>query len=386
MTTLINRFAGTFQLVFVIAVIGGAMTLSSMLKSSNAGPPAAPASSGVQVSVVVPPEMAYTPSVRLNGVVEARTVTNVIPQVSGRVTEVSHSFRPGSLVAAGDVLFRIDSADYELAVERTMAEIEGARSDLALLEAQSAAERQVWNRQFPDRKIPDLIAQVPQIAAAKARIRSGEAARETALLALERTVVRAPFAARVLDTELDIGQVVGGNVAVGSLFSIESLEIAVPVSTSDLGLIGEFDQRRATLSSERLGGRELTGTVVRKAAALDERTRLGTLYVVPDDRDSLIVGEFVSVEIDGQDTPSALRVPDAAMAARDQVWVVEDGMIRERRVDVIGNEYDDTIVRNFDIAEGVVAVPPANARTGLPVTVKRDGRYASSGGTASASR
>ena len=191
MNQLIHRFAGTFQLLFVVAVVGGAILLSVALKPQQAASYAAPAAQSPVVSVVTPLEVSYRPTVRLNGVVEARTITDVIPQVSGRVIEVSSAFRPGSRIGRGEVIFRIDPADYVLAIERTLAEIEAARSELALLEAQATAEKEVWNQQFPDRKIPDLTARVPQIAAAKARIHSAEAARKTAELSLQRTVVRA---------------------------------------------------------------------------------------------------------------------------------------------------------------------------------------------------
>ena len=383
MSNLINRFAGSFQLVFVIGVVSAAMLLSVALKPDDA--PMRPARTGqaVTVTVIEPERRDFQPTVALNGVVEARTVTEVIPQVSGRVVEVAPGFRAGARVTKGDVLFRIDPADYELAVERTLAEIESARSDLALLEAQSAAEKQVWNQQVPDKPIPDLIAKVPQIAAAKARIRSGEASREAAELSLERTVVRAPFDARVLDTRLDVGQVVGTNAAVGSIFSIDSLEIAVPVSVDDLALIGATEGRPAKIVAEHATGTELDGTVVRMAASLDERTRLGTLYVSTEARDELMLGEFVNVEIRGEGTAETYRVPAAALTSRDQVWVVADGKLEARRIEVIGTDADQAVVRSFDSAEGVVAIPPANVRDGLPVSVRMQTSLASSGGTPS---
>ena len=386
MANTIERFAGTFQLIFVIAVVGSAILLSATLKPEvSAGPPARSAA-GVPVSVIDPAPVSFTPSLELNGVVEARTVTDLVPQVAGRVVDVSADFRPGSLVEKGDMLFRIDPSDYRLAIERTAAEIEAARSELALLEAQAAAEQQIWDQQFPDRKIPDLIARVPQIAAAKARIRSGEAAREAAQLSLQRTVVRAPFDARVLQTRLDTGQVVGTNAAVGSLFSVDSLEIAVPVSTEELARIGPLQDRKARITGNRFEGEELNGTIVRAAAALDERTRLGKLFIAVEESKSLMLGEFVNVRIEGQGTPNAYRLPAGALTSRDQIWVVNNGLLEERRVDVIGNEADYAIVIAFDRADGVVAVPPSNVRDGLPVSVEMHSRLASGGGLASGNK
>jgi len=380
MTKLISRFAGTFQLLFVVAVVGSAILLSVALKPDQTASYPSAVEQTLPVSVVEPAVTSYRPSVSLNGVVEARTITDVIPQVSGRVIEVSPEFRAGARIQKGGLLFRIDPADYQLAVERTLAEIEAARSELALLEAQSMAERQVWNQQFPDRKIPDLIAKVPQIAAAKARIHSAEAARQAAELSLGRTVVRTPFDARVLNTQLEVGQVVNTGSNVGSVFSVDSLEIAVPVSLQQLALIGNAIGQYAEITRVSSADVALSGAVVRQAAALNETTRLGTLYVAAEESSSLMLGEFVGIQIEGNDAPQALRVPAASLTSRDQVWVVNNGMLETRRVEVLGNDSDVAIVKTFDMADGIVAVPPAEGRVGLPVTVQMDSGLASAGG------
>ena len=365
MKTFLRRHAGAFQFVFVIAVVGCALLLSASLQPDASAVRPKAADNRVSVSVVEPVQTAFNPRVRLNGVVEARTVTSVIPQVAGRVVEVSSTCRPGATVSKGDVLFVIDPSDYELAVDRTLAEIEIARSELARLEAEAAAEREVWKSNYPERPIPDLIARVPQIAAAKARVYSGEAARAAARLDLERTVVRAPSNARILETRLDVGQVVNSSAAVGSLFSTDSLEISVPVSADELRRIGPVEGRRVLIAPPT--GPVIEGTVVRKAASVDERTRLGTLFVASANAAALTLGEFVGIEIDGVPTDNAYRLPPAALTSRDQVWVVEDGQLVERRVEILGREADMLIVSAFDTADGVVAVPPADVRAGLQV-------------------
>lgn len=368
MTRFVERHAGALQLAFVVGIVGLALLFSISLRPDSPAPrPSAP-NSEQTVSIITPIAAPYQPSVRLNGVVEARTVTSIIPQVAGRVVSVSPAFRPGASVASGDLLFRIDPSDYRLAIERTLAEIEVARSDLARLEAEAAAEREIWENQFPNRKIPDLIARIPQIAAAKARIKSGEAARQAAELSLARTTVRAPFDARILDTQLDVGQVVNGNAAVGTMFSVESVEIAVPVSAEERKLIGPLNGQTVTVTPPDATDAPIPGRVLRAAAALDERTRLGTLFVATDNPAALTVGEFVEIQIDGANAPNAYRLPAGALTSRDQLWVVADGRLVSRTVDVVGREGDLAVVKVFDEADGVVIVPPANARDGLPVT------------------
>lgn len=377
MTQFFERHAGALQLVFVIGVVGLALLLSISLRPESSGRAPAARTSELAVTVVTPVATPFRPSVQLNGVVQARTVTRIIPQVSGRVVRVSEDFRPGASVAKGEILFVIDPSDYELAVERTLAEIEAARSELTRLEAEAAAELEIWRKEFPNRQIPDLIARVPQIAAAKARIKSGEAARRSAELSLSRSTVRAPFDARVLETELDVGQVVGTNAAVGVMFSIDSLEIVVPVSAEERRLIGPLDGQHVSIIPPASTDGPLAGELVRLSASLDERTRLGTLYVATAKPEVLTLGEFVTVEISGKDAPDAYRLPAAALTSRDQLWVVEDGRLAERTVAVLGREADMVVVEAFEEADGVVTVPPASARAGLAVNPRVPGELAS---------
>ena len=382
MKTFIQRHAGAFQLVFVIGVVGCAILISASLETDTSATRPRAATNSIPVSVVTPTPDAYKPRVELNGVVASRTLTSIVPQVSGKVIEVSPSFRPGARVAAGELLFVIDPADYKLAVDRTLAEIEVARSDLARLEAEAAAEREVWESSFPNRQIPDLIARKPQIAAARARILGGEAARAAAELALTRTVLRAPFDARILDTRLDVGQVVSGNAAVGSMFSEASLEISAPASAEELQRIGVVYGREASIVAP--DGTTVEGTIVRKAASLDERTRLSTLFIESDDPAALTLGEFVTVRVEGAVTDEAYRLPAAALTSRDRLWVVENQQLVERQVELLGREGDTLVVSLFDTADGVVAIPPADVRSGLPVEPVVSAEWAAGGGVASA--
>ena len=92
MSTLLRRYAGALQLVFVITVVGSALVLSAALQPDTADARPKTADSRIPVSVVEPAPSAFKPRIRLNGVVEARTVTSIIPQVAGSVIDVSSSY------------------------------------------------------------------------------------------------------------------------------------------------------------------------------------------------------------------------------------------------------------------------------------------------------
>jgi hypothetical protein len=89
---------------------------------------------------------------------------------------------------------------------------------------------------------------------------------------------------------------------------------------------------------------------------------------------------------DGIPTDNAYRLPPAALTSRDKLWVVDDGQLVERRVEILGRESDMLIVSAFDSADGVVAIPPADVRAGLQVEPVPGTKLASSRRVAGASK
>ena len=377
MRAFFKQHAGWLQLAIVVTVVGGSVLLSASLGPDPAPVRSAKPEAPLTVTVVTPVVSNYRPDLTLTGTVEASTVTNIVPQVSGKVIHVSPSFRPGARISKGELLFAIETSDYELAMQRTLADIEIARSDLIRLEAEATAEKKIWLSSNPQNDIPDLIARVPQIAAANARIRAGEAARAAADLSLKRTRVYAPLDARVIDTQLDVGQVVTGTVALGSIYSIENLEIVAPVSSDDLRRIGNPVGRTALIVSDFAADQQFAGSVVRQGATLDKFTRLGKLFIRTNANDQLTLGEFVNVVIEGDIVDSALGIPESGLTSRDRVWVVEGDALAERRVEILGHDQNLLMVAAFDTADGVVTTPPADAREGQIVKVLEAGRLAS---------
>ena len=362
---------GGVQLVFVVGVILFALVLSNALKPDSSATPAPDRrqAQGPLVSLIDPEMIRFTPVLSLTGTVEAGTLTSVVPQVSGKVVRVSPSFRPGALISQGAVLFEIDPADFRLAVEQSEANIEMARSELAVLEAESAAAIRDWNELYPGQQISDLAASKPQIAAAMARLASAVAARKTAELNLSRTIVRAPARVRVLETQLDVGQVVAPSTVAGRLYALEGLEISTSITPDDLRRLGKAPGKPVTISSQLQNGSPVSGTVSRLGASLDQRTRLATLFITPDTPEAFIAGEFVSVEIEGAATENAWQLPATAFTSLDQLWVVESDRLSGRKVTVLGRENGNVITAVFDPADGIVALPPSNASDTLMVRI-----------------
>jgi multidrug efflux pump subunit AcrA (membrane-fusion protein) len=77
--------------------------------------------------------------VHSQGVVQPRTRSSLLPEVSGKVVEMSPSFRPGGFFAKGEVLLKLDTTDYETA--EIIARAEVAQTEVVLAEEKARAQR-----------------------------------------------------------------------------------------------------------------------------------------------------------------------------------------------------------------------------------------------------
>ena len=59
--------------------------------------------------------------------------------------------------------------------------------------------------------------------------------------------------------------------------------------------------------------------------------------------------------------------------------MVDNNQLAGRTVEVLGREAEMAVVRVFDEASGVVAIPPANARDGLAVSTRGSDGLAAAG-------
>ena len=303
--------------------------------------------------------------VRAEGTVAPRTETELVPEVSGRVMMVSESLAAGGFFEEGEVLLEIDQREYELAVVRARAAIAQAELRLATEEEEAAVARKEWESLGQGEPRP-LVVRAPQIAEAKAMLASAEAAYEKVEYDLERTVVKAPFAGRVREKRVDVGQFVSRGTSVARLYSVDYAEVRLPIPDSDLEFVnlplayrGQRESARGpsvALMANFAGRRHRwQGRIVRTEGEIDPRTRMiQAIARVADPygrarpgRPPLAVGMFVEAEIYGKSASNVFVLPRVVLRGADQVLVVDkEDRLRFRSVDILRTESDQVIIRS----------------------------------------
>lgn len=308
----------------------------------------------------------YPIVIRSQGIVRPRTESTLIPEISGRVVSVAPAFREGGFFEQGGVLLTIDPQNYE--IEVTIAESALAEAKLTLQEEAARAKQALrdWDRLGEGGTPDDLVLRKPQLARARAAVGSADAQLRKTRLDLKRTQITSPYAGRVLEQSVDIGQYVSPGTLLARIYAVDYAEVRLPLTNRQLQFIDIPERYRGESVDESISGPAVSlmasvgkkrftwhGTVVRTEGAIDEQSR--QLFVVaqvddPYARTSpgnppLKVGQFVRAEIKGQKLKDIFVIPRGAVREGDHVLIIDsENALHRREIDVVWSDAENAIV------------------------------------------
>ncbi len=304
-----------------------------------------------------------------NGYVVAQRKAAVASKATGRLAELF--VEAGSVVKAGDILGRLEHADYDADVAKARAQHEAGLARLVYARRDSVFLQSEFDRQA-GLLVGGLTDQSTYDAAKNNRdlveigIREGEAnarslrgALDLALANQEYTNIRAPFDATVLRKNAEIGEIVapisiGGSSSRGAIVDLadmSSLEVEVDVNEAYIARI-EIGQT-ATIRLDAYADRPYAGRVRQIVPTADRQKATVVVKVAFDALDRYVLPEM-GAKVTFQAAPGAeggsgagggsggaggavaaptmrVFIPKAAITERDgrvAALVVEKGRVR----------------------------------------------------------
>jgi len=222
----------------------------------------------------------------ITGYGQARVVTEVAlaPEISGKAIHVHPNLKTGQVIPAGEILFRIDPADYEAGLREAEAGVSQWQNTVARLKKQLSIDSQrlktlqrsaqlaktefervqrlydvdrVGTRSGVDQaersynsaldqadQMEQAVSLYPlQIKEAESSLVSAKARLAVAAANLSRATVKAPFDARIKMVALETGQFVSPGQHVLTLADDSLLEIQVPLDSRDARKWLQFEER-----------------------------------------------------------------------------------------------------------------------------------------------
>jgi RND family efflux transporter MFP subunit len=309
-----------------------------------------------------------------NGYVVARTKASVSSKILGRLawTNVTE----GSEVREGEIIARLESADYEAAensAQATLAQIEAqeVQAQRDVKRAQSLRTQNLVSDAELENAQTRLDVAAAQVTAAKAQERLAQAN-------LENTRVRAPFSGTVLRKDAEIGEIVapssaGGGLtrtAIVTMANLSTLEVEVDVNEAYIAQVTNGQRARITLDA--YPDTSFSGQVRQVVPTADRQKATVLVKVSILDRDPRILPEMGAKVVfapaaAGTAAPRRVFVPrNAVVSARGAttVWVIEDGKVRSQPVTLGPDRGDRVEVRNGLAGGETVVLSPSAALAG----------------------
>lgn len=301
----------------------------------------------------------YAVKVPSQGTVQPRTRSTLLPEVAGKIVEVSPSFRPGAFFKKDDVLVKLDDVDYDTAVTIAQAAVALAKVTLAEEQAKAEQAKENWKALGRTGDPGELVSRAPQVARAQADLAAAEARVVKARRDVERTIIRAPYDGQVIEQAADVGQYVGQGTVLGRIFATDYVEIRLPLperESQHLHLPEHYRDAGLSAAPAKVHlrtsyvGRPVIweGHIIRVESSLDAETRQPTAVAQvidpyakrADGMPPLKIGQFVEAEIEGDILDDVYLIPRSAVRAGNEIIVITpDKKLKRTTVEpLFGNE------------------------------------------------
>ena len=293
-------------------------------------------------------------SLQLSAELPGRLESSRIAQVRARATGVvmQRVFEEGSDVKAGQLLYRIDAAPYEAALQSAQAQLAQAHAQLADAHAKAtryqplvvanAVSQQEYDAAFAGEKM------------AEAQVAAGKAAVRTARINLDYTRVTAPISGRIGRSLVTEGALISQQDAtqLATIQQIDPLYVNISQSASEvlrlrealqagqLERAGDGEAARVTLLLEDGQTYDQPGRLLFTDLSVDPGTGQVSLRAeVPNPHGLLLPGMYVRARLQQARLDNIVLLPQQAVtrggAQGDTVMVVEpDGSLQPRVVSV----------------------------------------------------
>jgi len=326
------------------------------------------------------------------GYVAAQRKAAIASKATGRLEWLGVA--EGSQVKAGEVIARLDNRDVVAQAQSAEASV------LATRAAFEQAQAEEWDAQAQLKRNQDLVARgfvsrsaldsakaradraVAGVANAKAVIAVAEANARNAQVAVDYTLIRAPFDGVIVSKNANVGDMVtpfssavDSKGAVVSMADMSTLEVEADVSESSLAKIKVGQPCEITLDA--LPDTRFRGRISRMVPTVDRAKATVMTKVRFDAIDPRILPEmsakvsFLSQEVTAEQQKALVAVHPDALAVGESgavLFVIRDGRVNEVRV-VRGDKVGDLVAITGDVRTGekVVLKPSADLKPGTLV-------------------
>lgn len=312
----------------------------------------------------------------LSGALRALNQAAVKAKLAGDVREVL--VREGEAVQLGQVLVKMDSADYEARLAQARGGLAAAQAQLDIAKQARDNNKSLLDKTFISKNAYDNSSN--QYAIAAANVDTAKGVVEVAQKALADTVIRAPIAGLISSRSVQPGEKVSADNRLLDVVDLRVLEMEAPVPTQDIAKI-KLGQ------SVQLKIEGVTGAVIGKVSRINPATTTGSrsimAYIQVANADGaqgcgqLRAGMFGEALLVVEKKSDVLSIPQSAVrydAGLSIVYAIEENVLQQKPVS-LGMQGEVNGVAVVEVLNGllkdskIVKTNLGSLRSGLPVKI-----------------
>ena len=367
-------------MALMVLLSGGFLLYGCERQQQSPPPPPVP-----EVAVVTVQPQRVELTTELPGRTSAFLVAEIRPQVNGLIQK--RLFKEGSDVKAGQVLYQIDPAPFQAALDNAKAALSKAEANVPSIRLRMQRYRELLaDKAVSQQDCDDAAAALKQ---AEAEVEYGKAAVESARINLGYTRVTAPIAGRIGRSSVTDGALVTAHqaVALATIQQLDPIYADVPQSTTELlrlrrrledGRLNQngSNQQKVKLILEDQAVYPLEGTLQFREVTVDPTTGSVILRVVfPNPEGVLLPGMFVRAVVKEGTNEQAILIPQQTVSrdpkGNPSVLIVDpEGKVQQRMLTLDRATGDQWLVSS-GLASGdrVIVEGMQKARPGASVKV-----------------
>ncbi|MDF1763008.1 MAG: efflux RND transporter periplasmic adaptor subunit, partial [Oleibacter sp.] len=327
--------------VISIAIIALGVAAYSYIKNSAPKPQKKVVEERVRLVDAEPlTQTTVRPQWQAGGTVMAARHVNLGAEVSGRIEYVADEAIPGATLTKGTVLAKIDNTNYEIAVHQARAAMSEAEANMMIERGQVSLAKQEYDIAGSDFELQDssLVLREPQLQVAKARLQSAESSYFQARKNLERTEIRMPFNGQIISRAVSVGTQASTGSSLFDVMATDEFWIEVKMPR-DFAMRLDND-KAAILSHDSWDDVTRSAEIMSRLPQVEERDRQARVILSlknplsTKNGPAVYVNDYVSVSLYGREIKNAYVIPRRYLNENNTVWVVNQGMLADRQVDV----------------------------------------------------
>jgi len=349
-----NKLIRNSSIVIFLLIITGIIVIPKLNSKKETETPRAQTRGGAAISVDIQVIEAskFQNKIQVSGTTLSNEEVELHAEASGKIVTIN--FREGQKVKKGDLLLKVNDSDLQ-------AQLQKAEVRKKFLEDKEYRQKVLLSKDGTSQELYETA--LNDLNSAKADIENLKAL-------IDKTEIRAPFDGTIGLRYVSEWGYVTPSTQIASLQSLNPIKIDFSVPQRYAGSISIGTK----VKIKTVSGKEYQVKIYAFEQKIDPATRaLKVRALYPNERNEIMPGSYVTVNIDLNDIVNAITIPTQALAldiTGEIVYIYKGGRAVPRKVEsAIRTEEDVQIVKGLAIGDSIITSGIIQIRPGSRVRI-----------------